>query len=69
VKARIEDIAATYEDPQQVISHYQSNPQVMQGIEALVMEEMVVDWIVDQAKVTETEKSFDDIMKSEQAGR
>ena len=66
VKAKIDDIAATYEDPQQVISHYQNNPQMMSGIEALVMEEMVVDWITDQAKVTEVEKSFDDIMKSEQ---
>ena len=69
VKAKIDDIAATYEDPQQVISHYQNNPQMMSGIEGLVLEEMVVDWIVDQAKVTETQKSFDDIMKSEQKGR
>jgi len=69
VKAKIDDIAATYEDPQQVISHYQNNPQMMSGIEGLVLEEMVVDWIVDQAKVTETKKSFDDIMKSEQKGR
>ena len=26
----------------------------------------MVDWIADQARVTEVEKSFDDIMKSDQ---
>ena len=66
VNAKIEEIAATYEDPQQVRDHYQKNPQMMQGIEALVMEEMVVDWIADQAKVTEVEKGFEEIMKPEQ---
>jgi trigger factor len=66
VKAKIDDIAATYEDPQQVVNHYQSNPQAMSAIEALVMEEMVVDWIADQAKVTETQKGFDEIMKPDQ---
>lgn len=68
VKAKIEEIAETYEDPQQVINHYQKNPQLKSGIEALVMEEMVVDWIAGQAKVSEVGKSFDEIMKSEQAG-
>ena len=66
VKAKIDEIAATYEDPQQVVDYYKSNAQAMSGIEALVMEEMVVDWIADQARVTEVEKSFDDIMKSDQ---
>ena len=66
VTAKIQEIAETYEDPQQVINHYQSNPQLKSGIEALVMEEMVVDWIADQARVTDLDKSFDDVMKSEQ---
>lgn len=62
VKAKIEDIASTYEDPQQVIDHYKQNPQLMSSIEALVMEEMVVDWVVDQAKVTDADSSFDELM-------
>ena len=62
VNAKIEDIAQTYEDPQEVINHYNSNPQLKQGIEGLVMEEMVVDWIVDQAKITDTPTNFQDLM-------
>ena len=67
VNEKIADIAATYEDPKQVVDHYQNNPQMKSGIEALVMEEMVVDWIAEQAKVTEVTKSFEDIMKSAQS--
>jgi len=65
VTAKIDDIAQTYEDPAEVVNHYNSNPQLKQGIEALVMEEMVVDWIVDQAKVTDSPKSFYDLLNPE----
>lgn len=63
VTDKIQEIAATYEDPQEVINHYTNNPQLKSGIEGLVMEEMVVDWIVDQAKVTDVSSTFDELMK------
>jgi len=62
VTAKIDDIAQTYEDPAEVIKHYNSNPQLKQGIEGLVMEEMVVEWVVDQAKVTDVATNFQDVM-------
>jgi len=65
VTAKIDDIAQTYEDPAEVVNHYNSNPQLKQGIEALVMEEMVVDWIIDQAKVSDTTTNFHDLMNPE----
>jgi len=65
VTAKIDDLAQTYEDPAEVINHYNSNPQLKQGIEALVMEEMVVDWIVEQAKVTDVAKSFHELLNPE----
>ncbi len=67
VTAKIEDIAQTYEDPQEVINHYSNNPQLKQGIEALVLEEMVVDWIVDQANVTDAPTNFQDLMNPQSA--
>ena len=69
VKEKIDEIASTYEDPQQVVDHYKNNPQMMSSIEALVMEEMVVDWIADQAKVTEVEKGFQELMQPEQSAQ
>ncbi len=66
VTAKVEDLAKTYEDPQEVINHYNSNPQLKQSLEALVMEEMVVEWIVDQAKVTDKPSNFKDLMNPQQ---
>ena len=65
VKAKIEDVAATYEDPQEVINHYQNNPQLTQGIEGLVLEDMMVEWVAEQAKITEVVEKFAEIMKPE----
>jgi len=65
VTAKIDDIAATYEDPQEVINHYSNNPQLKSGIEALVLEEMVVEWVIDQANVSDVKSSFDELMKPE----
>ena len=64
VRERVESMSKDYEDPDEFVRYYQSNPQLLRGIETLVMEDMVVDWIIDQADVTETERSFDDLMNA-----
>ena len=64
VRERVEAMSKDYEDPDEFVRYYQSNPQLLRGIETLVMEDMVVDWIVDQAEVNETERSFDDLMNT-----
>lgn len=64
VRERVESMSKDYEDPDEFVRYYQSNPQLLRGIETLVMEDMVVDWIVDQAEVNETERSFDDLMNT-----
>ena len=62
VRERVETMSKDYEDPDEFVRYYQSNPQLLKGIETLVMEDMVVDWILDQAEINETERSFDDLM-------
>lgn len=64
VRERVEIMSKDYEDPDEFVRYYQSNPELLRGIETLVMEDMVVDWIIDQADVTETERSFDDLMNT-----
>jgi trigger factor len=64
VRERVETMSKDYEDPDEFVRYYQSNPQLLRGIETLVMEDMVVDWIIDQAEVSETERSFDDLMNA-----
>lgn len=51
-------IASTYEQPEQVIALYRNDPQLMQGLQARVMEEQVIDWIAERAQHTEQVLSF-----------
>ncbi len=63
VRGRVESIASTYQDPGQVVSWYYGDKQRLAEIESLVMEDEVVEWIVQNAKVREEETTFDAIMK------
>lgn len=67
VRERLELISKDYEDQEEVVRYYQSNPQMLRGLETLVMEDMVVDWIVEQAKINTVEKSFNEIMNPKPA--
>ncbi|PID49513.1 MAG: trigger factor [Proteobacteria bacterium] len=62
VDAMLDSLAASYEDPAALIEYYRSDRQAMQTVEAAVMEEMVVDWVMEQAKVTEEQGDFDSVM-------
>ena len=64
VTERIQKMAQDYEDPQALINHYQSNPEMLRSIESLVLEDMMVEWIAEQATVTDIDKNFDEIMQT-----
>ena len=66
VDEMLNTLASTYEEPQQLIEYYKSNPQAMQTIQAAVMEEMIVDWVMGQAKVVDEEVAFSDLMNPQQ---
>jgi trigger factor len=63
VRAAIEELAQPYENPQQVVSWYYENQQVLQQVEAMVLEDQVVDVILEQAQLT------DQVMPYEEAVR
>lgn len=62
VRARIEEFAQNYEQPEQVISYYLSDAQRRAEIEAIVLEDNVVDHIVSQAKVSDEDVEFEQLM-------
>jgi len=51
VRARIEEIAALYGDPQQVVHHYYSKPDLLQQMESMVLEDEAVDLVLASARV------------------
>ncbi len=62
VERELEDMAQTYEDPEEVKQFYRSNPEAKGNLESVVLEDQVVDWVVDQASVTDKKTTFQDVM-------
>jgi trigger factor len=62
LRETIERLADSYEDPQEIVDYYLNNPQQRSSVENLVLEDKVVDWVLDQVKVTEEKRSFSDVM-------
>jgi trigger factor len=58
VFARLDEIAASYPDPDQVRQAYLQNPDALRQIETSVIEDQVVEWVVTHARVTERPTSF-----------
>jgi len=58
VFARLEELAASYPDPEQVKRAYLQNADAMRQIETGVIEEMVVNWVLGKARVTDRPVSF-----------
>ncbi len=63
VKNAVNKIAEPYDHPDEVVKWYYSDKNRISEVESLVLEDKVVDWALDLAEVTETTKSFKDIMQ------
>ncbi|MEO6320494.1 MAG: trigger factor, partial [Polaromonas sp.] len=62
LKAHIEELAASYEKPQDVVRWYLSDSSRLAGVEAVVIENNVTDFVLGKAKVNEKAISFDELM-------
>ena len=64
VRETIENLAQSYEKPEEVVQWYYSNQEMLAGVQTLIMEETVVEWVAGQAKITEKTTSFEEIMQA-----
>jgi trigger factor len=64
VKSQIEDFAQSYEDPKEVLKYYYSDRRRLSEVEALVLEENVVNYVLSKANVTTKAVAFDELMGS-----
>ena len=58
VRARIEELASTYETPRAVIDYYYSDQQRLASVRSLVLEEMLVERLLQEADVQDEPTSF-----------
>jgi len=58
VRARIEELASAYDNPEEVKGLYYQTAQLMTQVENSIMEEQVIEWLTTQAVVTPVATSF-----------
>ncbi len=61
VDARLEDLITTYPDPEEARSAYRKSREAMRQIESAVLEDQVIDWFLERAKVSEQPMSFQEL--------
>jgi trigger factor len=69
VNALIEEVASTYQEPEQVREYYKNTPEQRSQVEALALEEQVVEKILESAKLTETEADYEEVIKAANASQ
>jgi trigger factor len=64
VRKAVEAIAETYEQPREVVQLYYSDERLLKAVENSVLEEQVVDWVLDHAKVTDEPMGFQEVINA-----
>lgn len=62
VRAKVEEMAASYGDPQQVINYYYGNQNLLNQVESMVLEDEVVALVLAGAKVEDKASSYKEIV-------
>ena len=66
LKAHIDELAASYEKPAEVVRWYFGDNNRLAEVEAVVLENNVTEFVLGQAKVSEKQVSFDELMAQQQ---
>jgi trigger factor len=62
IKSHVEELAASYEKPVEVVRWYYSDNRRLADVEALVVENNVTEYVLSQAKVVDKPIAFDELM-------
>ena len=65
VREAVEELASTYESPDDVINWYYGDKEQLGTVESTVIEDQVFDHIIDAANVRETRLSYQEVIKPE----
>jgi trigger factor len=66
VEEKIQEIASTYEQPEEVIAHFNSSPEQKSQIESTVLENEVVEYVLSRAQVTEKVLKYEEAIQAGQ---
>ncbi len=63
VRARVDEIASTYEQPKEVVDYYYSKPELLSSVEGVVLEDQVTELVLAKAKIKEQNLAYEDAIK------
>jgi trigger factor len=58
VRARVEEMCAGYENAEDMVNMYMSNPQIVEQIQPMVLEQQAIDWLAENGKATVKKVAF-----------
>jgi trigger factor len=61
VIARLNDLIVTYPNPEEARRAYLQSPDAMKQIESSVLEDQVVDWVLERARITDKPMTFKEL--------
>ena len=64
IRAHVENLASSYEDPQEVVRWYYGDPQRLSQVESIVIENNVADHVFSQARTSDRALGFDELMQA-----
>lgn len=62
VRSTIEDMAKSYERPEDVVNWYYSDKSRLNDVQQMVLEDQTIEWLVARAKVSDETVNFNDVM-------
>jgi len=63
LKSRVEEMCSSYENADDMVANYMSNPQIIGQFEPMVMEQQAVDWLIENGTEKIRKVSFKEYMK------
>ncbi len=66
VREAVEEMASTYQDPEEVINYYYSNQEQLSAVQSRVLEDQVVEKLLESAKISEQACSYQDAISQAQ---
>ncbi len=64
VRAAVEEMASTYEDPSEVVEYFYANKDRLSPFETMVLEDQMVDWALGEARVEDEPMSFQELTEA-----
>ena len=63
VREVVENVAASYEKPEEVIAYYYGNKEQLASFESVALEDEVVKWVLDRVQVEDEPSSFEELTR------